>query len=143
MVGRSRTTTPRMLRVVAGGEVLVVTRGEPTRRQKYADLSLGGMFIESLFPEDEGTKLKLDLRLEGFRLRLPAQVVWSRAVAASPGEPAGMGVVFQGLTAPQRKLLYSELARGVQSGQETKGGTPPAPTADWGLRSLLSRLKGK
>ncbi len=146
MVGRPHGTTLRMLRVASSGPVLVGTRGEPTRRQRYLDLSLGGMFIESLFPEEEGTRLRLDLQLEGRLLRLPAEVIWNRPVALSGERPAGMGVAFQRVTPAQKKLLYSKLATSVQQGQPKKSGTPPSRTAPAnskrGLRALLSRFLG-
>ena len=145
MAGRPRATAPRMLRVASVGEVLIGVAGERVRVERYTDLSLGGLFVESMFPEERGTRLKVDLEVGPQRLRLPAEVIWTRPVTISARERSGMGVAFEQLTTPQKKLLYVELSRAVREGAERKSGTPPSERArgGGGLRALFDRLRGK
>ena len=59
------------------------------------DLSLGGVFLESDLLLDPGTRLWLRFRVDdGPETEVRGSIVWARAEAEGPQEPAGMGVAF-------------------------------------------------
>ena len=86
-----------------------------------ANLSPGGMFIQSDRPEPVGSLLDFELRLgDGFELlRGRGLVAWVRSVDDGEGRPPGMGVRFLGLTQQGRELIQKVVAQHV-----SRGGTP-------------------
>lgn len=59
------------------------------------DLSLGGVFLESDLLLEPGTRLWLRFRVgDQPEAEVRGAIVWARAEAEGPEEPAGMGVAF-------------------------------------------------
>ncbi len=138
----------RVRRVVQSGRVAVTTK-EHRRIEEYRDLSLGGLFIQTLIPERPGSSLRVDLKLMGLTLSAPARVLWTQR--QSSRNPSGMGVAFESLNPQQKKLIYKQISAWLEQGHSLDPGTPP-PRGDGGglgqrtktaRRSLLSRIRGR
>ena len=145
---RNRPPSLRTRRIGSSGRVMISAPKEDPRVEEYADLSLGGLFVKTLAPEDKGTKLRIDLQLMGLRLRAPGRVVWTRPVPLSDAKPAGMGVAFDQLSPNQKKLLYKQISHSLKHGASVLSGTPPSGndsdatrSSSSGLRSLLGRFR--
>jgi hypothetical protein len=147
-------TILRTRRVGHAGHITLYEAGQEPRREVFNDLSLGGLFVETLVPEDPGTRLSVGLNLQGLRLKAPAEVVWARIRSKGPSQPAGMGLAFLDLSRSQRRLFYDQIGLYLKRGAELKLGTPPKDrgttspstegatgSAKSGLRSIFSRFK--
>lgn len=72
-----------------------------------ANLSMTGMFVRSREPQDAGTPVSFELRLESGAplVRGKGWVVWSRSEREGADRPAGMGVEFTELDHKSRRLV--------------------------------------
>jgi hypothetical protein len=93
------------------------TVGDPQRGPRFlgyaADLSSTGLFLQSTYPRDPGTRFKLKLHLRGRQVRplyAEVEVRWCRGYSGLPGPSPGMGVVFLDLGRRERRLLSRVLA---------------------------------
>jgi uncharacterized protein (TIGR02266 family) len=95
-----------------------------------ANLSLGGMFIQSQNPPPLGTVVKFRLRLkEGLSLiEGSAEVTWIRPSTEAGDRLAGMGVRFIKLTPESRDLVFKIVDRHIQEGGKPFDLTIPAPS---------------
>lgn len=84
-----------------------------TRRYLAMDLSLGGLFLKTVFPLDVGTILLLTFDIPGERLivKARAEVAWIRRCGPDSRLPPGMGIRFLGLDASDRILIGRHVAR--------------------------------
>jgi uncharacterized protein (TIGR02266 family) len=73
------------------------------------DISMGGLFIETLAPLPLGSQVMVELVLGGSRHVLAAEVCWS--VDAEGGGTAGVGVQFDGLSARARGAIERFMRR--------------------------------
>ena len=86
------------------------------------DMSVGGMFVESMAPPPVGTRLEFEI---GIPLRQPKTVTgegivaWRRRAGDADGRPPGFGVQFVALDPRFRELIYRVVDRFIQ-----KGGMP-------------------
>ena len=125
--------------------------GSRPTSEEFVDLSMGGTFIKTMFPEEIGTVFDLEFDLFYGKVRTVAEVCWTRGYEKGPDEPYGMGLKFLDLTSSQKKLLYrhvgelakrggrwrvGKLLRGVQ---KAGGKEPPKPKK----RSIWSFLTRK
>ncbi|HEX2254958.1 MAG TPA: TIGR02266 family protein, partial [Thermoanaerobaculia bacterium] len=87
--------------------------------ENSANLSLGGMFIQTDERPPLGTELSIEFRLEdGFELiRGTGRVAWVRDEPAGPELPAGIGVRFLELTPGSRELIFRLVDRRVKEGK--------------------------
>ncbi len=112
-------------RILTQAKVTVRPRdGSRPSRQEFVDLSMGGTFIKTMFTEEIGTVVDLELDLFYAKLRIAAEVCWTRGYEKGPDEPYGMGLKFLDLTSAQKKLLYrhiGELAK--RGGRWRRSGT--------------------
>ena len=87
-----------------------------------ADVSVGGMFIQSAVPAPAGTLLKLecetDLR-DDAKIRGVARVVWQRRETNENG-PSGMGVKFVKLEPGSRELIENIVQRLADAGVQAR-----------------------
>jgi hypothetical protein len=117
----------RKRRVALDGSVRVAPRnGAQPEVLKYADLSMGGLFVKSMFPPEVGTILDIELRLMGLPFKASACVAWARQRDEGPDKPTGMGIRFQELSTVQKKALYSVVAQAIEQGGAPMPGTPPS-----------------
>jgi type IV pilus assembly protein PilZ len=81
-----------------------------------ANVSIGGMFIETARPLPLGTKFRLRFHLPGFSepVDTEAEVRWVLEEADPGPLPSGMGVRFQGMT-PQLQVKISALLEGWEN----------------------------
>jgi hypothetical protein len=117
----------RKRRVALEGAVRVAPRsGAQPEVLRYTDLSLGGLFIKSLFPPDVGTILDIELRLMRLPFKASTSVAWVRQHDEGPDKPTGMGIRFRELSTAQKKALYRVVAQAIEQGGAPMPGTPPS-----------------
>ena len=82
-----------------------------------ANVSIGGMFIETSRPLPLGTRFRLRFHLPGFEepVDSEAEVRWVLDETDTGPLPAGMGVRFEGMT-PELQARIAELITGWESG---------------------------
>ena len=97
--------------------------GSPPSREEVVDLSMGGTFIKTMFPEEIGTVVDLEFVFHG-KLRVAAVVCWTRIYDKGPDDPYGMGLKFLNLTSAQKKLLYREIGELEKRGGRLRVGKP-------------------
>jgi len=103
-----RVTTELRIRLASGEGVALAERST-------VDLSRGGVFVRTLEPQPQGTRLHLDLALAGGLgvVRAVGEVAWTTAPSA-PGEPPrapGMGIRFVDLDPASAALLDRYVAK--------------------------------
>lgn len=103
--GAERRKHPR---VQLGARVDVVS-GSNFYSARGRDISMGGLFIETLAPLPLGSQVMIELVLDGSRHVLPAEVCWS--VEAEEGGTAGVGVQFDGLSSRARGAIERFMRR--------------------------------
>jgi hypothetical protein len=99
--------------------------GSQPSREELVELSMGGTFIKTMFPEEIGTVLDLEFVLIHGKLRTAAEVCWTRGYEKEPDEPYGMGLKFLDLTSGQKKLLYRHIDVLAKQGGRLCVGKPP------------------
>lgn len=77
-----------------------------------ANISVGGMFVQSRSPQAVGTRLRFELELEAGAEPISglAEVVWIRVKQHRLRQPAGMGIQFRYLDADSRRRLDAAVA---------------------------------
>lgn len=77
-----------------------------------ANISVGGMFVQSCSPRPVGTRLRFELELEAGTEPISglAEVVWIRVKQHCLEQPAGMGIQFRYLDADSRRRLDAAVA---------------------------------
>lgn len=98
-----------------------------------ANLSMTGMFVRSREPQDAGTPVSFELRLESGAplVRGKGWVVWSRSEREGADRPAGMGVEFTELDHKSRRLVRWMILNQLPEDQgpyDVRTGTATAPT---------------
>lgn len=90
-----RRTDPRYARRLD----VEITAGQEKRTATTGNISLGGLFIETAQPFPLQTRLQIRFRIptQPEPIDVSGEVRWIEA--GGPGQPAGMGVRFQGLRA--------------------------------------------
>ena len=88
----------------------------------YLDLSVGGLFVETLFPEGVGEIVGIETKVFGVLFKTRARVAWVRAYDGGDGAPAGMGLEFLELSPAQRKVLYRQVDESVKHGGRVLSG---------------------
>lgn len=86
-----------------------------------ANLSMTGMFVRSQEPQESGTPVSFELRLEDGAplVRGSGWVVWARHTQEAPDRPAGMGIEFTELDHKSRRLV-----RWMITSQSPEGSAP-------------------
>lgn len=121
-------TQLRTRRIPFRHRVLISPRDGSERRVETAvDLSMGGMFIETMLPMRIGELLDLEMHLEQLRVTIAARVVWVRSTEVSADEPVGMAVSFVELNPHMKRLIHRQITNHTQSGGHLLVGTPPRP----------------
>ena len=116
----------RTRRILAQGTVIVRQRdGSRPSHDEFVNLSVGGAFIKTMFPEEIGTVLDLELVLFYRKLRIAAEVCWTRGYEKEPDEPCGMAIKFLDVTSGQKKLLYRHIGELAKDGGRLLVGKPP------------------
>lgn len=89
-------------------------------REYSANISLGGMFIQTRNLKPPGTSFRFELRLaDDFKIiHGRATVVWVRREDEGADRPAGMGVRFDELGGDSRELIFRIVDRHIQKGGE-------------------------
>ncbi len=113
--------------------ILRVTFEQPTSGERAEaiawDASLGGMFLETIAPVDEGALVTLEITTVDAKVSADARVLWRRAKSEGTNQPAGMAVRFIDLPDD----VSVALNRALQSGMAEKtilgiGGATQEPT---------------
>lgn len=101
--------TTRLERRVQVELPIKLVHGKRSRRERLADLSLGGAFVRTWdpIPVDELVELTVRPPNSIFSLNLKARVAWIRRV----GDAAGMGLEFLDLDGSVRREIDKVLAR--------------------------------
>lgn len=86
------------------------------------DISLGGMFVKMRDPPPVGTLLRFAIELEApaGTVKGTAEVVWLRARALAPSQPAGAGVQFRFIEEDGEPLLRQAVEKALRD-------LPPEP----------------
>ncbi len=86
-------------------------------RAYTANVSAGGMFVRSRKPRPVGTRLRFELRLEGFAKPAVgfAEVVWIRLKSSSKDEPTGMGLEFRYVDPPSRFRIEAAVCAAIEN----------------------------
>jgi len=89
----------------------VITKTGPKVAAVY-NLSVGGVYLETARPAQEGIRVEVELRLPGGQLSLPALVISTNVPGNLKREnlPVGMGVRFDALEPDQEELLRQYVA---------------------------------
>jgi len=113
--------------------ILHVTFEHPTSGERAEatvwDASLGGMFLETSAPVDEGALLALEITTADAKVSADARVLWKRAKSEGTNQPPGMAVRLIDLPDD----VSVALNRALQSAMADKtilgiGAVSPAPT---------------
>jgi hypothetical protein len=90
------------------------------------DLSMGGMFIETILPLKPGTVFDVEIPMQPLNFRGSVKVLWTRLVDEGRERPYGMAVQWFNLTPAQRKLVYRQIDDHLRGGGDLLVGTPEA-----------------
>ena len=88
---------------------------------EYAgNISTGGMFLKTIHPQDPGTEVDFEFRLEdGYTLvEGKGEVAWVRETAQGPDKPPGMGLRFIDLPDDSWKLVRRIVEQRLRQGGE-------------------------
>ncbi len=77
------------------------------------DASLGGMFLETSTPLEEGALISLEITTPDAKVAADARVLWARAASDGEDQPAGMAVRFIDLPDDVSVALNRALQRGM------------------------------
>ena len=91
---------------------------------KVVDLSMGGMFVETIMALKPGTICEIETAMPQMRFRGQARVLWVRNVGDGDDKPIGMGVEWINQTAAQKKLLYRQVNDHLRGGGDLLVGVP-------------------
>ncbi len=101
--------------------------GERAETHEFTDLSMGGLFVKTMFPPKIGTSVTMELRLLGTPCMAVATVAWVRPYERGPDKPIGMGLEFREVSPMLKKALYHQINEVLAHGGVALPGTPPAP----------------
>ena len=146
----------RKRRVARQGRVRVQAGEGQSMVCNYLDLSVGGLFVETLFPAGVGEIVGVETKVFGILFKTTARVAWVRAYDGGEGAPAGMGLEFLELSPAQRKVLYRQVDESVKHGGRVLSGRSdrarsasgavatisPALSKRTGGRSAVARREG-
>jgi hypothetical protein len=85
----------------------------PTRADRIANASLGGVFVETAQPLEIGDPLVLSFTFGGRKMRVSGRVRWVTPFGRLEDARAGMGVELVGGTPADRQALFEMLTRGT------------------------------
>jgi len=115
----------RVRRVSNRGKAAVYPQdGNDPFEGKVVDLSMGGMFVETVMALRPGTTCEIETAMRPMRFRGLAKVLWVRNVAEGDDKPVGMAVEWINQTAPQKKLLYRQVDDHLRGGGNLLVGEP-------------------
>lgn len=101
---------------------------EPPQEGRTANLSTGGMFVQSKNPRPVGTLLRFELMLgDGEPIKGVGEIVWIRPRPQGPEAPSGMGVQFGHLGESNHARLRAAVLETL--GVEVAFEPTPEPTA--------------
>lgn len=100
---------------------------EETQEGFTANLSIGGMFVQTKNPRPVGTLLRFELDLgKGEPIKGVGEIVWIRAHSLGPDAPSGFGIQFGHLDEANRGRLKMVVLEALQS-LGVEGLTEPPP----------------
>ncbi|MGB5551755.1 MAG: PilZ domain-containing protein [Thermoanaerobaculia bacterium] len=100
---------------------------EPPQEGQTANLSTGGMFVQSKNPRPVGTLLRFELMLgDGEPIKGVGEIVWIRPRPQGPDAPSGMGVQFGHLEESNHARLRAAVLETL--GVDGLSEPPPEPT---------------
>jgi Tfp pilus assembly protein PilZ len=94
---------------------------------KTRDVSLGGVFIETNFALEIGTKIQLDLKFLDRRAKVDAEVAWQ---LVEHGHVVGVGVHYLHVSAAAEKSIAAFMALRKPIAFDSASEPPPGPDAD-------------
>lgn len=135
MVNPHKSEIPRDARRVPC-DVVVTLRlpGRQPIQEKIGNLSMGGLFICSRAPLAVGTVTDLEFQLMDQWLEAKGQILWNRARDEGHDQPAGMGVIFIGISQEGRRLIHEFVEAFIESGGQPLQSAPARPRAKPVLR---------
>lgn len=104
----------------------------------YLDLSVGGLFVETMFPSNLGEVVGIETKVLGVLFKTKARVAWVRSYDGGDDAPVGMGLEFLELTPAQRKVLYRQVDESVKHGGRVLGGSRERAKSAFGLGSAAA-----
>jgi hypothetical protein len=109
---------PRRPRVQFEGDVLIRgARREAPIRARARNLSASGIAVTLEDPPEPGEKVECRLMIAGQRRNLSGRVAWARRPTPGARSPAGAGIEFTDLAAPDQALL-ARIVEGADDGAE-------------------------
>lgn len=82
-----------------------------------ANISAGGMFVRSRNPRPVGTRLRFEIRLQGFAKPAVgfAEVVWIRLKSNTKDEYTGMGLEFRYIDPPSKFRIEAAVCAAIEN----------------------------
>jgi len=90
------------------------------------DLSMGGMFIETILPLEPGTVFDIEIPMEPLSYRGAVRVLRTRLDEAGTEEPCGVAVEWVDMSTNQKRVLFRQIEDHVREGGKVLAGDPDA-----------------
>jgi hypothetical protein len=90
------------------------------------DLSVGGMFIETILPLDPGTVFDIEIPMEPLSFRGAVRVLRTILHDVGADEPRGLAVEWVDMSTNQKRVLFRQIEDHVRGGGEILSGDPDA-----------------
>lgn len=100
-----------------------------THEGEARDLSIGGMFIETILPLDPGTVFDIEIPMEPLSYRGAVRVLRSILREAGTDQPRGLAVEWVDMSTNQKRVLFRQIEDHVRGGGEILSGDPDAAVA--------------
>jgi hypothetical protein len=100
--------------------------GSESHEGQARDLSIGGMFIETIRPLDPGSVFDIEIPMQPLSYRGAVRVLRTRHPEAGTDEPAGFAVEWVDMSTNQKRVLFRQIEDHVRAGGEILGGNPEA-----------------
>lgn len=97
-----------------------------THEGEARDLSIGGMFIETILPLDPGTVFDIEIPMEPLSYRGAVRVLRTILREAGTDQPRGLAVEWVDMSTNQKRVLFRQIEDHVRGGGEILSGDPDA-----------------
>ena len=117
----------RLPRIPYRVRVVMHPRESSERHEGEArDLSIGGMFIETILPLDPGTVFDIEIPMEPLSYRGAVRVLRTSLHEVRTDEPRGLAVEWVDMSTNQKRVLFRQIEEHVRGGGEILSGDPDA-----------------